>query len=231
MRNATDITILLDRSGSMDIRRQATIENFNKFLADQQAQDGECTLSLMQFSSALWGQDFGWYTTTINAQPIAEVKPLTLQSYFCNGGTSLLDAVGKTIVDTGDRFSRMAKESRPSRVVLVIITDGEENGSRSYTKAKIREMIAHQESKYAWSVTFLGAGIDAFTEGAGIGVSAFTTASVANNMMAYNNMYAVLGQKLAQTRSADAWTNTAQTMAFNASDLAAMSVEDEKTTK
>ena len=44
----------------------------------------------------------------------------------------------------------MAEPDRPGKVVLVILTDGMENASRTFTLAKINEMIALQRDVYKW---------------------------------------------------------------------------------
>lgn len=66
------------------------------------------------------------------------------------GGTPLYDALGRAIVDTGARFKRMAEKDRPSKVVFMVITDGEENASKEFTKAKIAEMVKTQQYAYSW---------------------------------------------------------------------------------
>jgi len=64
----------------------------------------------------------------------------------------------------------MAESDRPGLVVFCIITDGAENASREFTKAKIKEMIEHQTTAYKWQFTFLGSNQDAFAEAGGIGI-------------------------------------------------------------
>ena len=49
MKNKTDITIILDRSGSMASVQDDTIGGFNSFLSEQQKTEGEAALSLVQF--------------------------------------------------------------------------------------------------------------------------------------------------------------------------------------
>ena len=49
MKDKTDITIILDRSGSMSSVKDDTIGGFNNFLAEQQKVEGEAVLSLVQF--------------------------------------------------------------------------------------------------------------------------------------------------------------------------------------
>ena len=45
--------------------------------------------------------------------------------------------------------------------MFVIITDGEENASREYSAAEVKEAIQRKKSRYGWEFIFLGANIDA----------------------------------------------------------------------
>ena len=49
MKNLTDITIILDRSGSMGSIKTATIEGVNSFLNDQKKDELKSLVSFMQF--------------------------------------------------------------------------------------------------------------------------------------------------------------------------------------
>ena len=86
------------------------------------------------------------------------------------GSTALLDAVGRAINETGDRLAKTPEQDRPGLVVFVIVTDGQENSSKEFSKARIKEMIDEQQKKYNWQFTFLGANQDAFAEAGGIGI-------------------------------------------------------------
>lgn len=182
-------------------------------------------LSLIQFSSrGSWHNDT-WYQRWHDALPIDAMPKLTDRSYTCDGGTALLDALGKAIDETGLRLAKLSEESRPAKVVFVVITDGEENSSTTFTKAQIREMIAHQEGRYQWGFSFLGCGFDAFAEAGSIGVSIGTTTFVANNQFAYGNAWQTIGGKLGMTRSAGMNIPVAATMTFNAQDAQLMNVQ------
>ena len=50
-KESTHITIILDRTGSMETIRDDTIGGFNAFLAAQKAEPSEATLTLVQFDS------------------------------------------------------------------------------------------------------------------------------------------------------------------------------------
>ena len=71
----------------------------------------------------------------------------------------------------------MDETQRPGLVCLVIVTDGEENSSREYTKAQIKDMIQHQQDVYKWQFTFLGANQDAFAEAGDLGIPVIAAAN------------------------------------------------------
>jgi hypothetical protein len=160
----TDITVLLDRSGSMAAIASDTVGGFNAFVKDQASEPGECRLTLIQFDS----QDF--QQVDFCAIPIAEVVPLSKNTFSPRSSTPLLDALGEAIDNTGRRLAEMAEDRRPSRVVFVVITDGLENASRLRTRDQIFHMIRDQEEIYKWDFIYLGANQDAIAEAGGIGI-------------------------------------------------------------
>lgn len=172
MRNATHISILLDRSGSMGSIVNDVIGGYNNFLSEQKAVKGDCTLTLVQFDSE--GID-----TLYEYAPIADVPELTTKTYQPRGATPLLDALGKSIESTGRALENISEADRPDKIIFVVITDGEENASNKFTKARIKEMIEQQEKQYAWNFIFLGANQDAFAEAGAIGVQAAAAANFA----------------------------------------------------
>ena len=71
--NYTDITVILDRSGSMEHIAKETINGFNQFPSDQRRLPGEMTLTLVQFNQEI--------EVTLDAQPIGEARPLDRRGY------------------------------------------------------------------------------------------------------------------------------------------------------
>ncbi len=61
----------------------------------------------------------------------------------------------------------------------MVITDGEENASHQFTKARVKEMIDHQTGKYNWKFIYLGANQDAFAEAGAVGIPMSTAANYA----------------------------------------------------
>jgi uncharacterized protein YegL len=163
-KNLTDITVVLDRSGSMQAIKLEAENGLNHFITEQKELPGYANFTLVKFDTE--------YEFEYNGVNIQEVKKCNL---IPRGMTALLDAVGRAINETGDRLNKMEEDSRPGLVVFVIVTDGEENASREFTKLQIKEMITKQQSVYNWQFTFLGANQDAFAEAAGMGISAIST--------------------------------------------------------
>jgi len=161
--NFTSINVIIDESGSMAKLSQETISGFNKFLADQKALPGEAVLTLCTFNYKP--------KTVHDFVKLGSVSDLSDNDYIPNGGTALLDAVGTVIESVGQKLHAMPEDEKPSKVLFLIITDGEENLSKEFSKAKVKAMIEHQREKYNWEFVFLGANIDSMKEGSAIGVN------------------------------------------------------------
>ena len=65
----TDITFILDKSGSMERVRDDTIGGFNGFIKDQQALNANITFNMVQFNSH--------YFRLFQNVAIKDVEPLT----------------------------------------------------------------------------------------------------------------------------------------------------------
>lgn len=167
MRDFTDITFILDRSGSMGSLQSDIIGGFRAFVEEQQRLGDNASLTLVQFDHE--------YTVNFSNVPIKDVSS-TIE-FVPRGTTALLDAIGKTIIDTGARLSQMPESDRPNKVLVIVMTDGHENASREFTGAKIREMVEHQKTVYRWEFVFLGANIDSFGTAASMGVAAFSVSN------------------------------------------------------
>jgi hypothetical protein len=158
--NLTDLTLIIDRSGSMASCKTDAEGGVNEFIKKQKEQPGDCTFSLVQFDTV--------YEFVHKARPIRDVT--LAYALEPRGNTALLDAVGRAIVEAGGRLKNTDEAQRPGLVVFVIVTDGQENSSREFTRAKVKEMIENQQSVYKWQFTFIGANQDAFAEAGAMGI-------------------------------------------------------------
>lgn len=189
----TDITLVVDRSGSMESMRSDAEGGVNAFIRRQAAEPGEALVTLVQFDT-----EYEFLTRGTPAAQVGEYKLVP------RGSTALLDAVGRAVNETGARLATMAESDRPGLVVFVIVTDGLENSSHEFTKARIKQMIEHQQTVYNWQFTFLGANQDAFAEGDSMGMAASGTAGYAPDKaaVAYSNVASKVARMRSQVASA-----------------------------
>lgn len=192
MRDATDIVVVLDKSGSMEHTKDDVIGGFNRFLEEQKALPGDCSLSMVLFDETC---------ETKLSLPIRSVPPLTDKTYVPGGMTALLDALGKAINDTGKRLAALDEAQRPDKVLVVVITDGHENSSREHTLKAVREMVEHQQGKYSWKFMFLGANIDSFAEAGNLGFVKDATVNFTQSKKGYDCLYRGLSAGAASYRA------------------------------
>lgn len=153
--NYTHLTVILDRSGSMQEIRDDVIGGFNAFLKEQKRTEGLATLSLVQFDT----QDP--YEVVHSFMLIQAVPELTRETYVPRASTPLLDAMGRGINDLEKQLAGMRESERPATVIMVFITDGQENSSREFNKEQIARLIADKQERDRWQFVFLSADLAA----------------------------------------------------------------------
>lgn len=175
----TEIILIVDRSGSMQSRRQDATTGINAFIEEQKKLEGagEANLTLLQFDT--------YHEYVYENRPIKEVGTYSLEP---RGGTALLDAIGTVIDKTGKRFSAMPEDMRPEKVIVCIVTDGEENSSHAYKRDQIKQMIEHQQNVYKWTFIYIGNNVDSFDEAAKLGVYAQNTANFCGGISGYSGI-------------------------------------------
>ena len=185
----TDVTMVVDRSGSMEQIRSDAEGGINAFVVEQAKLPGECRITLVQFDT-----EYEFVHRGILA------SEWTRYQLVPRGSTALLDAVGRAIIETGTRISAMPESERPGLVVFVITTDGMENASREFNVAKVKQMIAHQQTKYNWKFNFLAANQEAFGQARDLGINLGGAAVWGEGKT--GNAHATYGQMLGRMRSA-----------------------------
>lgn len=139
----TFIDMLLDETGSMSRCASATRAGFDAFVAAQASEPGECFLTLSTFDST------GVRTPYENLR-IGAVLPL---SFFPGATTNLLDCMG-------ERLSAVMHQDRQGRSVFVVVTDGDDNASVTWTERTVRELVLRAQS-LGIVVLFMGPAGDA----------------------------------------------------------------------
>jgi hypothetical protein len=176
-----------------------TIGGFNKFIEEQKLVPGKATVTLTTFSSDV--------TTVHDFVDISNVEPLTRSTYSPGGSTALWDALATTIDTVGKTLATMPEAVRPSKVLVLVITDGQENTSRRYKASDVRHMVQRQEKEYAWTFTYLGSDIDTFADAGTIGVASANVAVWHANAVGAASAYTGLTRGVASYRTSETKTN------------------------
>ena len=192
--NLTSINVIIDRSGSMAGLATDTIGGFNGFVADQKLVPGDVLFTLCTFSTSS--------TLVHDSVPLSDVPDLNTKTYFASGGTALLDAMGKTIDSVGVKLAALPEDERPSKVLFLIITDGQENSSKAYSADQVRAMVEHQKTKYNWEFIFMGANIDALEDGTALGVAPQNTMNYDATSIGTKKLYRSISDSTTSYRGA-----------------------------
>jgi hypothetical protein len=203
--NFTDVTILLDRSGSMANLAADLRGGINSLLDEQAGLPGKILVSIVQFDNEILETCLG-----VSA---AAAPRLDESNYVPRASTALNDAMGITITRTGERYSALTEENRPGKVVFVVFTDGMENSSIEYSSERILEMVKHQTDTYGWKFLFLGANIDAIAVGGQVGVENNYAATYSASPRAMRAATAMVSDKMRRFRisptdTMPSWTQT-----------------------
>jgi Mg-chelatase subunit ChlD len=162
-KNKAELVFIVDRSGSMMSIASDMQGAIKSVLSDQKKNlKGDINVTFVRFDSE--------YEEVFSGRSINDVSETDLE-INPRGMTSLLDAMGKTLNTFERRFSETDEKNRPKRVLFLIITDGQENNSKEYSRDKVFGMIKTLERDHEWGFTFIGANQDAISEGSSIGVA------------------------------------------------------------
>lgn len=146
--NKVEIGLILDCSGSMTKLKYDIIGSFNDFIRKQKQLKGECNIWLTFFSDS--------YYMKHKSVPLDTISDLTDESYITNGMTALNDAVFATMTEMGKHFASMDESERPEKVIIVIMTDGEENSSKEISHEQVKNLIKQQKEVYSWDFLYIG---------------------------------------------------------------------------
>ena len=190
----TKLWFLLDRSGSMGRLTQDVIGGFNTFIAEQAQESGSAHLTLVQFDS----QDP--FEVIHDAARIEEVPQLTTEIYSPRGSTPLLDAIGDLIEHADRRIDARSRREQPAEDQLVVIfSDGLENDSRRYDRARVAELISSRQEG-GWEFVFMGANQDSYLEAGRIGFSEESISNFAADQRGTSAAFASISRATSEYR-------------------------------
>lgn len=196
--NFVHVCFVIDESGSMSRSIDDVKGSIKNVIEEQKKEkDGSCSISLFRFGTDV--------TKDFVGKDINEIDEI---KYEPRGMTSMNDGIGIAIDETGKWLSDMKEEDRPSKNLIVIMTDGQENNSKEYSLAKVKEMIKHQEEKYNWSFIYMGADITSKKDSDDLGIRSSVYFSKKN----MGNSYNVINSATKSLRKASNLNETTATM-------------------
>lgn len=188
---------VLDRSGSMAepaepgstvTKAAVATKGVRDFNASQRKLPGKSTFSVYQFD-------------TTSVDKLASFAENCTWDCSPRAGTPLRDALGRAITEEAGDIGNIPKGKQPERVYVIVATDGKENSSREYSSATLKALVKAKQDA-GWEFVYIGADLDAFAEGASLGVhlnSALRTSTAHKGAMAAS--YVVTAEAVTRSRA------------------------------
>jgi hypothetical protein len=216
----TMVTLLLDKSTSMQSMHEQTVSGINAWIKELQQGEGDTRFTLVQFSSiynrtqkptkfpnlnlgqpqantplmrGLHGGAMAHsmdLVKTIEMKPIAEVKPLMYSDFKPEGGTPLIDAA----MDAIHALEKSVADRPDIKVILAIQTDGEENTSKKYKWDDLRRAVSAKE-EMGWEIIFMAAGLDAVHQADKFGLHSSKTLAYGTDQASTMEAFRTTGAK------------------------------------
>lgn len=206
MSDRSHISVILDRTGSMQSIREDVVGGFNAFLVEQQAAPGSATFTLVQFDS----QDpFEVLHASVD---LSEVPPLRIEQYVPRATTPLYDAIGRGILELEVALARLPKDARPDRVIFVIVTDGQENASREFDRERVAGLV-NAKTALGWDFVFLSADMDAFIDAGHMGIDHKSRLAFSKSKQGNDRAWELASGKIRERRA-----NVSMDIAFSDSE-------------
>jgi hypothetical protein len=148
------VAFVLDKSGSMGSIEEAVVSGYNDYLSELRAQGGETLYSLTTFNTT--------FDHVCVGERLDRVPELDHGLYRPDGMTALYDAIAHTVLETDGRLQAAGRDGE--KVLVVVMTDGQENSSSDYDAHGITELVRGYDERPNWTFVYLGAGHANITE-------------------------------------------------------------------
>lgn len=188
--NYVHVCFIIDSSGSMAGSESDVIGGFKKVIDEQKNnKEGSCSVSFYDFSTEVKKVYLG--------VDVKEVEYLD-GKYNPGGMTALYDGIGTAIDDLTTWYDDLSDEEKPEKILIVIMTDGQENNSQEYNLARIKKMIKHQEKGHNWTFVYMGSDLSNAKEVDNLGIATRCFSSKKN----YMNNYDIVNTSVSAYRGA-----------------------------
>ena len=114
--------------------------------------------------------------------------------------TPLLDALGRGINDLEKGLGDLDAKERPGKVIFAVVTDGQENASREFSKKEVVKMIREKTEKDKWQFVFLSADLGAIDEAGEVGFQASMSMAFVKDAAGAKNAWGSLSKNASRFR-------------------------------
>ncbi|SFF87642.1 von Willebrand factor type A domain-containing protein [Halopelagius inordinatus] len=188
----TQITFVLDSSGSMNSIADDTRGGFNAFLDDQRGEAGTATVTLYDFNTTV--------DRVYEGYPVTDAPELDDENYKPGGQTALYDAIARAVDETAKNISGIDPVERPDKVIIVVLTDGKENASETPQEA-VRGRVEHRQEADDWEFLFIGANQDAVLTAERMGIERERSLTMAHDGEGTRDAYRSTSETISEARS------------------------------
>ena len=145
--------IILDESGSMDSIKSLIINGFSELVQSVKSIEGqfpeqEHLISMVSFNSL--NNNIMHFV-----DPVNKLEAINDISYCPSSMTPLYDAMGFSIL----KLKQYLEGKSNYNVLVTILTDGEENSSKEFSGAAIKNLVEELKTQN-WTFTYIGADHD-----------------------------------------------------------------------
>ena len=155
VRTPVHVLFVIDSSGSMAPKASDVRGGFNSYVSNLgEDMASEYRLTAVTFDTQV--------TTLFTDVTLNQVPALDTSNYRPGGNTALYDALGVSLSELTSAIRREAKPYGIDKTLVIVMTDGEENSSRRFTKEQINSEIKLREDAGNWTFVYLGADQDAW---------------------------------------------------------------------
>lgn len=157
-----DIIFILDESTSMNDHIHSYINGVNMFLNTQKSQNPQSKFTLVKFSNDV--------DILCIDKKMHTLQEFTTDHYNPAGVTALYDAIGYAVtLKYNSNINSIDSDNNGDRVVVIILTDGEDNHSSNYTLENITDKIEYLKNR-GWVFIFIAANQNVIVSGIRMGI-------------------------------------------------------------
>lgn len=150
----THVALVLDESGSMASMHGAAVELFNNQAAtirENAKKAGRTRVSLFKFG----GYQPNETVEVFHDAEAEKVPTLENKDFHPQNGTPMRDGIGRAIT----RLEAEDDGGEDTAFLVIVVTDGQENASKEWSAARLREKVSELEKTGRWTFSVFGANV------------------------------------------------------------------------